>query len=426
MKILLPQVSSLKYEKNIIDLPLEKKFAMARALKSGRIIDWEGEVLACMTTYIQYLSKKVCFMDIGSNISFYSLALKSIFGENLQAYALEPNPFLNQKAKELSNLNNINFNIYNKAISDNLCSKTFFISEKDDCSSLNRIREGISKKIQVDVTTIDQICLEENIIPDIIKIDVEGHENQAISGGMNFIKENKPALIIEIIGKNISKDIEFFLKSLGYHFYLLKKDFTIKEYEYFIPPKTKSEWNWLVLPEEINNNFLSIHSKWVNSIIDIANFKDINIDSICFYNIWEYIEYKMKDYLDLSFYPKRNIHWHAIFIKNIDKNIHFEFNAYGLKTMRIALHFEINNDKANSYLCNEIILLKDKIIEGIPFSFEKNILNNNGYEISFKIPFSSSPIMIELYLNIMKLLINRTYLKLIELFNSLEFKKILL
>lgn len=53
-----------------------------------------------------------------------------------------------------------------------------------------------------------------------IKIDVEGHEEKVIRGGLNTLRENKPVLVVEIekrhSGKPAGETIRF-IESLGYH-----------------------------------------------------------------------------------------------------------------------------------------------------------------------------------------------------------------
>ena len=50
----------------------------------------------------------------------------------------------------------------------------------------------------VDVTTIDTFCNDKNIIPDFIKMDIEGAELSALQGGIETIKKCRPQLAISI------------------------------------------------------------------------------------------------------------------------------------------------------------------------------------------------------------------------------------
>ena len=50
----------------------------------------------------------------------------------------------------------------------------------------------------VDVITIDEFCNKRNIIPDLIKMDIEGAELSALKGGADTIRKHRPQLAISI------------------------------------------------------------------------------------------------------------------------------------------------------------------------------------------------------------------------------------
>ena len=61
---------------------------------------------------------------------------------------------------------------------------------------------------------MDQI-VEEDKNPILIKIDVEGHENEVLEGGIRTIREFKPLLIIESFPPK-QANIIMTLKEIGY------------------------------------------------------------------------------------------------------------------------------------------------------------------------------------------------------------------
>ena len=50
----------------------------------------------------------------------------------------------------------------------------------------------------VDVTTMDKFCEERNVLPDFIKMDIEGAELAALKGGIKTITKCRPQLAISI------------------------------------------------------------------------------------------------------------------------------------------------------------------------------------------------------------------------------------
>jgi FkbM family methyltransferase len=55
-----------------------------------------------------------------------------------------------------------------------------------------------SEKISVNVTTLDAFCEVNHVIPDFIKIDVEGSEPDVIDGGWGVLSRRRPPLIFEL------------------------------------------------------------------------------------------------------------------------------------------------------------------------------------------------------------------------------------
>lgn len=67
--------------------------------------------------------------------------------------------------------------------------------------------------MNVMVNTLDNISFTRNI--SVIKMDVEGLEEQVLIGGSNMLAKNKPTLIIEIWPLNVQK-VSNLLLSMGY------------------------------------------------------------------------------------------------------------------------------------------------------------------------------------------------------------------
>ena len=144
-------------------------------------------------------------VDVGANIGEMTKFLSSRWN---CVTAFEPAP---DTFKELSKNVDSNGECINCGISDTNGKLNFAIGKN---SRINQfVSPGYQKKHwhteTVPVKTLDSFNFKEL---DLLKIDVEGHERQAVLGAENTIKKLKPIIIIEIsfekkiLDKDISKD----------------------------------------------------------------------------------------------------------------------------------------------------------------------------------------------------------------------------
>ena len=154
--------------------------------------------------------KKILFFDCGANFGFYSLFVASLKKEN-EVYSFEasPNTFLDFKKNII--LNNFQkIKPINLAISDIQDKQIDFKESQNDWeSSIVSNNFEVLKTIRIKTTTIDSILESEKKILSqyniVIKLDIEGHEMNAIKGSYNLLKKHSPLIIIEF-SKFISQE----------------------------------------------------------------------------------------------------------------------------------------------------------------------------------------------------------------------------
>jgi hypothetical protein len=81
------------------------------------------------------------------------------------------------------------------------------------------------RRIEVSVETIPDASDRLGVIPDLIKLDIEGYEYEAICGAQTFLSKHKPVLLLELHlnyldERNLSaKELVSMLTSCGYSFF---------------------------------------------------------------------------------------------------------------------------------------------------------------------------------------------------------------
>jgi FkbM family methyltransferase len=150
----------------------------------------------------------ICF-DIGANVGFYTL----LFSQYAKAvYAFEPLPRNLKYLNRLVEINRIaNAHVVPYAVSD--VSTAGYFSKGAD-HSLGRLdKEG---DLSVSVMTCDQFVADSGVVPNLIKIDVEGSEFDVLTGASNLLKSSHPTLLLSVHSDRLRSDCLSLLGKLDY------------------------------------------------------------------------------------------------------------------------------------------------------------------------------------------------------------------
>lgn len=149
-----------------------------------------------LAKYVREFAKdaKVTY-DLGAEMGYYSLAFMRLMGEGGKVYAFESNKERVMKFPELAKRNSAEGKI-----------KVFeaYVTNSNDTGPLNK-------------TSIDSFVYEKgNPAPDVIKMDIEGEELNALRGAEKTLKEHHPKLIIEIHSRELAVECPVYIRTLGY------------------------------------------------------------------------------------------------------------------------------------------------------------------------------------------------------------------
>jgi FkbM family methyltransferase len=162
------------------------------------------------------------FWDVGANIGYYSWLTKSI-EPKAEVRMFEPeadNVTLIQETRRRTSLRDIT--VREVAASDASGQRCFVRDEVSGSTGGIEDGESTFSQRQWNVTgtarTVDTVSLDEErahcAVVDLIKTDVEGHEEAAIRGARRTIRDDQPILIVECF--HGGDEITHFLGSLGY------------------------------------------------------------------------------------------------------------------------------------------------------------------------------------------------------------------
>lgn len=157
---------------------------------------------------ISCLEKGDHFLDIGAHYGYFSLLASQLVGTEGRVVSYEPSSLTFTLLQENAQVEK-NISVYNEAVSDHIGRISFYefpnlYSEYNaaDIEQFNKedwYGDFKPREVKVSCTTLDSITAGGAFNPRLIKIDVEGGENKVVSGGIDFLKNNSPRLILEFL-----------------------------------------------------------------------------------------------------------------------------------------------------------------------------------------------------------------------------------
>ena len=213
-------------------LASNKKNKISHALLKKCNFDDQSEL-----KLINKMSEKnqVFLIDCGCNYGFYSFYTASLSDQN-SVIAIEASLATAQDFEKNINLNKFNnIVLKNSAISDTDNIIVNFNESKNDWESSLVHNEFDEKKVnKIKTQKIDTIIKDQKLddYSLLIKLDIEGHELQALEGAKNTIKKYNPIIIMELSTYIFNKNdrsldsFKFFLTEFDYSIYNTKNILT--------------------------------------------------------------------------------------------------------------------------------------------------------------------------------------------------------
>ncbi len=210
---------------------------------------------------------RINVFDIGSNSGMYALAAKALLPNNVTVTAFEPAPEANFWLQQISNVNNLDIDTHDCALSDKAGKADFYLSTKSDASNSLaadfRDHKGV---LSVQVETLDNFVKQRGAPPDLIKIDAETFDYQVLSGARSVIFENRPYIICEVLNtqsQDYGKKIDALMRTIGgYYYYFIASSGMLEHREQISGDPNSLFRDWLFSPTELSDQILQRNQDW--------------------------------------------------------------------------------------------------------------------------------------------------------------------
>ncbi|MGC2530641.1 MAG: FkbM family methyltransferase [Candidatus Acidiferrum sp.] len=158
---------------------------------------WEPEVSLAAASAVK---QGMTVIDVGAHIGYHTLLFAKCVGPSGRVFSFEPLPenfALLRKNVELNRLTQVR--ILNQAVFSR--SGEITISVPDDQPNSGNGSACLDRGLQqflVNAVSLDAFCEEFSIRPDLLKLDMEGAEYEALLGAARVIGRFRPKLLIEL------------------------------------------------------------------------------------------------------------------------------------------------------------------------------------------------------------------------------------
>lgn len=218
---------------------------------------WESVSLAI---WVELCRSSKCILDIGACEGVYALSAQAVAPTDALIKAFEPLPSAFEVLFRNCTLNGGRIDAHCVAISDREGTAEFYIDEGAALSTEGSLvkRDG-QKSIVVEVSDLDSFLEQARVPPpDLIKIDVEGHEPSVFAGVSKTLAAYRPTIIVEVLSDEVAEKIEHYISRLRYAYFDINDDARFGKRLGVIQRKTlrkASCLNFLLIPEERLSTF---------------------------------------------------------------------------------------------------------------------------------------------------------------------------
>jgi FkbM family methyltransferase len=139
------------------------------------------------------------FYDLGANVGFFSLVASNIVGSEGHVYALEPSPTTVRALRANVARNGLQNITVIEAAAGRMDGRARLDPGDGDVSQNARLLPDHDRRgLEVCLVTVDTLVRDGARPPDVVKIDVEGAEEDTVLGMRTTLRVHRPSVVCEI------------------------------------------------------------------------------------------------------------------------------------------------------------------------------------------------------------------------------------
>lgn len=142
-------------------------------------------------------------VDIGANIGYYALQPASFLGSDVDVVAIEPDESNAELLRKNVALNGFeeSVTVVESAVGASDGTETLYRHEKSNLHTMNPAKPGTDAGVEVETRRVETILSDLGIPPervDVVRMDIEGFEAQALRGMQSIFEAAETPLLCNI------------------------------------------------------------------------------------------------------------------------------------------------------------------------------------------------------------------------------------
>jgi FkbM family methyltransferase len=187
------------------EIVLRPELRLAVEPRARESFEWfcfrSHEMCEELDAFLTRLSDRRCFLDVGAFHGLFSLAFTA-GRPDARAVAVDPSP----PAWEVLEPNlRRNPGLRVTPVRTALGAAPGTLTMRYAWDHLEALPASAPGAVEIPVRTLDGLCDELDLHPDLMKIDVEGYEIPVLKGAWRVLREDRPSLFLEVHPQRIAE-----------------------------------------------------------------------------------------------------------------------------------------------------------------------------------------------------------------------------